>query len=201
MRPATFLTCLWPGLAPLWWRGRFVGLVEAVAFSLGLNLLLAATFIWPEWIAKTWTTLGWSSWGVFWLVACWRSIKQLPTLVDSKPDAASEALFTQAQTEYLKGHWYDAEKLLQTLLRKRPRDVEAHLLLATLYRHDHRLEQAGVTLDRLEQLDGAGRWYLEILTERQRLKRLAEEPGSSGAANEVGTLAADDPHVGASQAA
>ncbi|HTN74494.1 MAG TPA: hypothetical protein VL096_04580 [Pirellulaceae bacterium] len=162
--------------------------------------MLTATFVWPEWFAAPWPTLGWLALSAFWLVACWRSLRQLPTLVDNPPDKTTEALFAQAQTEYLKGHWYDAEKLLGQLIAKRPRDVEAHLLLATLYRHDRRLALATQTLDRLEQLDGAGRWYLEIATERQKLKRLAEEPGSSGAANELSPTA-DDPHVGASQAA
>ena len=200
MRPVTLITCLWPGLAPLWWRGASLGLVEASAFALGLNLLLLATYVWPAWISAPWPLLGWLALSLFWLVACWRSVRQLPTLVDNPPDAATEALFGAAQTQYLKGNWYDAEQLLRQLLVKRPRDVEAHLLLATLYRHDRRLDLARATLDKLERLDGAGRWWMEIANEKQRLVRLAEEPGSNGAADEL-SPAADDPHVGASQAA
>ncbi len=181
----TLLTCLWPGLAPLWWRGHWAGLVEAVAFATGLNLLLTATFVWPEWVERPWPILGWLVLSGVWVVACWRNWRKLPTLVDDQLDAASQALFVQAQTEYLKGNWYDAEKFLQQLLVRRPRDIEGLLLTATLLRHTRRLDEAGIMLDKLERLQGAGRWLLEIAQERQKLQRLAaEQPGSAGAAAE-----------------
>ena len=176
----TLATCLWPGLAPLWWRGQWRGLVVAVAFAAGLNLLLLATFVWPQWVERPWPNLGWFALGTVWLVAGWRSWRMLPTLVDDRIDNITQELFTQAQTEYLKGHWYDAEKLLQQLLARRPRDLEGLLLLATLYRHTRRLDDARQTLDRLERLNGFGRWLLEITHERQKLDQLAEEVNSSG---------------------
>jgi predicted Zn-dependent protease len=78
-------------------------------------------------------------------------------------------LFAEAQAEYLKGNWYDAEKTIQQLIAVRPRDVEAHLLLAAIMRHAHRRDDAVSTLDKLEQFDGASRWCWEINDERQRL--------------------------------
>jgi predicted Zn-dependent protease len=135
---------------------------------------------------------------MFWLSACWRAWRNLPNLVDSRPDAQSEALFTSAQAEYLKGNWYDAEKRVEQLLARRPRDAEGLLLLATLQRHTQRTRAAEQTLDRLEKLDGAQRWTLEIHHERRQLKRQAEEEGSSGAANGQSTNpAGEDPHAGA----
>lgn len=197
----TLLTCLWPGLAPLWWRGSWQGLVEATVFAAGLNLLLTATFVWPQWVEAPWPMVGWVALSGYWLVATWRSCQALPRLIDGKPDGISEGLFRQAQAEYLKGNWYDAEKLIGQLLQRRPRDVEGLLLLATLYRHTGRPTEGLATLDRLERLDGAGRWILEITTERRRLMQLAEEGrGSSGAASNI-TAAAEDLSVGASQAA
>ena len=182
MRPSALVTCLWPGLAPLWWRGVWSGLYEAAAFTLGFNLLLVATFVWPQWIGSPWPMLGWVAVAVFWLSACWRAWRNLPNLVDSRPDAQSEVLFTRAQAEYLKGNWYDAEKQVEQLLARRPRDVEGLLLLATLQRHTQRTSAAQATLERLQRLDGAERWTLEIHHERTQLKRQAEEEGSSGAA-------------------
>jgi hypothetical protein len=181
----TLMTCLWPGLAPLWWRGVWSGLAEAVAFAFGLNLLLTATYVWPQWWAGAWLTLGWLSLGGVWLAGCWRGWRALPGLIESGPDPVSEGLFVEAQAEYLKGHWYDAEKRLEQLLNRRPRDAEGWLLLASLYRHTGRRDEALATLDRLETLSGARRWLLEITHERQRLEKpAAEEPlaSSCGAA-------------------
>jgi hypothetical protein len=172
----TLVTCLWPGLAPLWWRGQWSGLVAAIAFAAGLNLLLTATFVWPAWFASPAPALGWVALIGVWLVACWRNWHKLPTLVDDRIDAPAQALFVQAQTEYLKGNWYDAEKLLQQLFHRRPRDIEGLLLQATLLRHTRRLDDARQTLDRLERLNGAARWYSEIAQERQRIEKLAGEP-------------------------
>lgn len=169
----TLMTCLWPGLAPLWWRGRWSGLVSALVFAAGLNLLLTATFVWPEWVERPWLELGWLALGGVWLVACWRSWRELPTLVDDQIDAVAQTLFVQAQTEYLKGNWYDAEKLLEQLLARRPRDIEGLLLLATLQRHADRPDEALATLERLERLNGSARWLLEIAQERQKIEQLA----------------------------
>jgi hypothetical protein len=175
----TLTTCLWPGLAPLWWRGRWRGLAEAVAFAAVLNLLLVATFVWPMWIARPWPLLGWLACGGFWLVACWRSLAKLPTLVDDNPDT-TQGLLIEAQTHYLKGHWYEAEKAISQLLNRRPRDGEGLLLLATLMRHTQRYDEATATLDRLEQLTTANRWRLEIIQERQRIENLKQEKVEEG---------------------
>ncbi len=203
MRPSALVTCLWPGLAPLWWRGAWSGLYEAAAFTLGFNLLLVATFIWPQWIAAPWPLLAWAGLCMFWVVACWRAWRNLPRLMDSRPDSQSEALFTRAQAEYLKGNWYDAQKQVEQLLTRRPRDVEGLLLLATLQRHSERTRAAEQTLDKLERLDGAERWTLEIHHERLQLKRQTEEEGSSGAAEARTTPipAVEDSTNGARQSA
>ena len=55
------------------------------------------------------------------------------------------------------------------LLQRHPRDVEARLLLATLLRHARRYPEALDQLDRLERLNDAAKWTLEIETERRHL--------------------------------
>jgi hypothetical protein len=177
MRPATVATCFWPGLAALWWRGRWIGLLEATLFTAALNFLLVATFVWPEWFGKPWPMLGWMGVGTFWVLACWRSLAELPALLDGKPDAMSEALFSQAQTEYLKGNWYDAERLASQLLARRPRDAEGRLLLVSILRHAGRNQEAARVLTELERLDGARRWMLEIGSERRQLENGRNEEG------------------------
>jgi hypothetical protein len=171
----TLTTCLWPGLAPLWWRGNWSGLAAALAFAVGLNLLLTATFVWPEWLERPWPTLGWFALSGVWLFACWRNWRKLPTLVDNATDNLAHSLFVEAQHEYLKGNWYDAEVLIQRLLARRPRDIEGRLLLATLLRHTRRLDEAIAVLDALERLNGSARWFHEIARERQRISSLKAE--------------------------
>ena len=58
-----------------------------------------------------------------------------------------DTLFNQAQREYLGGHWKEAEMLLERRIANAPRDMESRLLLATLFRHSRRLEQAGEELN------------------------------------------------------
>jgi thioredoxin-like negative regulator of GroEL len=80
-------------------------------------------------------------------------------------------LFIAAQGEYLKGHWFEAENLLQEMLVRSPADVDAHLLLATLYRHTRRIDEAHERLRLMERLDGVERWQSEIGVERRLLAR------------------------------
>ena len=83
--------------------------------------------------------------------------------------------FIQAQTEYLRGSWADAQTLLETLLERRPRDSEARLLLATLLRHSRRLTKARQQLEILERFDESLPWQFEINRERELLKEIENE--------------------------
>lgn len=177
------ITCLWPGLAPLWWRGLWSGLLEATLFALALNLLLLGTFVWPRWWDAPWPTVGWFALATFWALAAYRAWRQLPLVIDWAPDKQTQGLLSAAQGEYLKGNWYDAQKQLEHLLQRRPRDAEALLLLATVHRHANNQAAALRTLARLESLDGALRWQFEIQSERERLTKLAAEEGSRGPAD------------------
>ena len=52
MEAKHYATCLWPGMADIWWRGRLSALPIAIAFALALNLLLVTRYIYPEWMAS-----------------------------------------------------------------------------------------------------------------------------------------------------
>jgi predicted Zn-dependent protease len=96
---------------------------------------------------------------------------------------AVAGLFQRAQAEYLKGSWYEAEAVLEQLLRIRADDAEARLMLATLLRHTRRIDEAGQQLRILERLDAAGPWMVEIRRERLMLEVLSQD--SSAASPEV----------------
>jgi Flp pilus assembly protein TadD len=74
-----------------------------------------------------------------------------------------------ALDHYLKGDYYQAEQVLEGLLRQNIRDLEARLMLATLLRHAGRGDEARRQLETLARFEGAGKWELEIQAERQLL--------------------------------
>jgi hypothetical protein len=178
----SWTTCLWPGLAALWLRGRWGGLVTAIAFGLLLNFALLTTFAPREMpVVPTGTATPAAAWVVvlgFWIVGLWLGRRELtPAKVSIDPQI--DAWFREAQTEYLKGHWIEAETLLAKLLAKQPEDVEGQLLLATVQRRTGRLAAAHSTLSQLSQVESAARWALEIHTEQRRIAATKDVPAES----------------------
>jgi tetratricopeptide (TPR) repeat protein len=169
---------LWPGLPQVWTRGSWAGLAVAVGFTALANALAAATFVWDEWLSDPVRWTAWSALGIVWLLAWldaradWR--RRLTELsagagLASDPAERCDHWFREAQAAYLTGDWVASEQTLLKLLKLEPRDAEARLLLATLWRHEGRLEVADAELDRLELLESAAPWRHEIAQERERI--------------------------------
>jgi hypothetical protein len=74
------------------------------------------------------------------------------------PDAVSDALLCDAQTEYLRGHWLEAESLL---------------LRTSVYRRSGHVEKARQQLAELAQLPAARTWRHEIAAELHQLSQRA----------------------------
>ena len=172
---------LWPGLAGLWLRGRFAGLAAAIAFAVLLNFALLTTLVWPRLIARELPV--WSAPLAAWVLVLWfwviarrqaAAILSLEAAKSLQPDAASDAALIEAQQEYLRGHWLEAETLLARLLVRRPGDAEARLLLATVYRASGRKTQAAQQLAELSAMPTAGRWREEIQVELKKLSRQSD---------------------------
>lgn len=229
MRLSYLWTCFWPGLTRLWLAGQWSGLISAFAFASGLNFLLAATFIWPEWLDNGVQVVCWATVTGFWAFSAYSSLRWLRTdwacqfeagdadgtgddfssEVESgssssgqlSGDAASgdaattggdqcgdggvakspssAKLFSTAQTEYLKGHWFEAEAALKVLLSRNARDAEARLLWVSVLRRTGRLEAALRQLKALSRLETADVWALEIRHERRRVVRMLKERKSA----------------------
>lgn len=168
------LTCLWPGLARLWFRGEWTGLLAACLFAVVVNLLIAATLVWPEVAPASMRTAGIFAAALWWLIAGCLSLRELPQVAAATDGDPQQGLFVAAQSEYLKGNWIEAEAHLRKLLRRRPRDVEALLLLATLYRRTQRFDEARRQLQQMARLDAARPWQVEVRSERELLRRQLE---------------------------
>ena len=171
MNERPLILCCWPGLAQLWIRGTWSALFLAVGSAVLLNLALVSTFVWPTLFGTSFTWVAWPILMVVWLASGWLSYCWLGEQQDRPaiPEVANDTLFNQAQHEYLKGEWSQAEELLKRRLTKKTRDVEARLLLIAIMRRTERWEQVEQQLEQLEKLDAARAWSEEIRRERQMI--------------------------------
>ena len=176
-------TRMWPGLPRIWSLGSWSGLAQAVGFGLLVNLAVLGSFCWVELLPSGVLTLVWLAIGLFWLGSALLSCR-LDGGGRSKPDNDGETeSFSEAIEHYLRGNWYETQRVLGNLLRRNPRDMEAGLMWATVLRHTGRLNEAHEQLDRLERFDGHHKWGMEICHERERLRReKSEETAGSSTA-------------------
>lgn len=200
MRPVSRILFCWPGLLRLWMWGDFVGLGWALVFALLLNSALVTTWIWDEVLPAGGRTLFWLSAIGLWLAAVavtwWREPQQ-------DKAGTTEDLFRRAQCEYLRGNWYQVELLLGQLFKRHPRDVEAGLIRAAMFRHRRSVEEARQQLRQVGRWDQAGTWQMEIEREWELVERLGtksvatdeapEEPGQPGPVATGGPPPDDEP--------
>lgn len=172
MTAARWLACLWPGLPQLWRHGHWQAWGLAAAFGLLLNLVLLSTVVWTEIVSPSVAAVAWGSLAVFWLISVVLSLRWRPATLSPTQD-----LFPAALSEYLKGNWYEVERLCRQRLAERRGDVETQLLLATMLRHTQRLGEAREQLDRLALIEAAEPWSWEIRSELERLND-AEQAGA-----------------------
>jgi hypothetical protein len=156
--------------------GGWSGLVLALVAAAFLDLLLLGSFGWSELIEPVWRNSLWTGLGVFWIVAVMWSVRQCRRWTAAGlPDPTQDA-FPEALDCYLKGDYYQAEHVLRGLLQRNARDLDAHLMLATLLRRVGRCEEAARQLDVLTRFEGAGKWELEMQRERKLIAEAAQKP-------------------------
>lgn len=190
MHVTSWLLCLWPGLARSWTKGDWSSLALAITFAAMLNLALVTSFKWPEMLGDGFATMIWPILAAVWIVSAMISHQELYTR-QKRPQTAADlspvpdTLFIQAQREYLRGNWADAESMLRRRLQFRVRDVESRLLLATLLRHRQRYVDASVELDTLARFDESEAWKFELERERQLLEFDQQQPSETESAQEL----------------
>ena len=174
----------WPGLPRLWCRGQIPALIIAIVFALFVNLALVSTFIWPQLLGSRFPVLIWPPLLLFWAISTLSSLRtvanwsELPPVAGPDDSLLSDQMFVAAQHLYLIGQWAGtegAETKLVCLLDAFPRDIEARLMLATLFRHSRRLDEASEQLDTLLKFDESVNWKLEIDRERMFISEILAE--------------------------
>ncbi|MCE9551815.1 MAG: tetratricopeptide repeat protein [Planctomycetes bacterium] len=168
---------IWPGFRQVWIHSSYPALALGVGAALLLNLLLATEFVWTEWLSSTARLVGWLGVLTIWSVAAavtWLAITRERRQTAAKlagGEAGEVEPLAAVIEEYLQGKWYEAERLLRQQMRREKKDAEAMLMLATLCRHTGRLDEAERRLDELAALEAAGKWEVEIATERRLIDR------------------------------
>jgi len=166
-----YLSCLWPGLPELWWRGRISALPSALAFAAALNFFLVARFIYPEWLSLSLVRMaGWVGVCV-WLFCVFRCAREMPALLNPRRCSGQPDRFVEAHLAYLQGKWAEAESLLSDCLKIENRDPPSLILLSGVYRHTGRLEAAARLIEEIRLTEAADGWWLEVAAEESRLKR------------------------------
>lgn len=158
----------WPGLMNLWYRGEIYSLAISFLFATIFNIAILGTLVWPEWLAvwfvrSLWVLLAFAG---LWSFAA--SFLSKSSVQAGLPSVECDNLFAEAQSEYLKGQYFEAEATLHRILATGTEDVEAALLLASVLRRTGRFRQAIDCLERLERLDNARYWTQEIAEVRRR---------------------------------
>ncbi len=162
---------LWPGLPQVVWRGSWSGLAMALSAALLFNAALIGTFGWTELFSPVVRNALWALFGTVWLVLTVYSVGGGGAGRVVPRSLATDANFREALVYYLKGNWFQAERLLTEALATHSRDQDCRLMLATLYRRTGRLEEAGQQLEILDRQEGSHKWGWEIRRERQLLEQ------------------------------
>ena len=171
MRGMRWAIYLWPGLPQLWLRGSWSALALAGAVAALLNLALLGSYGWTEVVAPGLLRALWLLLAAVWVASAVLSLAGSRRQGSAgKADPAGDA-FEKALEHYLKGNWFQAERLLADMLRDNAADPEARLMMAALLRHTGRLEEAVEQLDLLTRFDGAQKWEWEVRRERELLSQ------------------------------
>ncbi len=192
LQPKHYLTCLWPGMAELWWRGRVSALPAAIAFAAIVNALLVAKFIYSDWLSGGLVMLACWVVAAAWLVLTIRSIRELPLLLTPRRASEDPDPFPEAQIAFLRADYAEAEKLLNETLAIEPRDPPGLLLLSAIYRHTGRLHASELLLGEVRKLEVADQWELEFAAEHTRLRRDIEARNEDAATGNEDTASAGE---------
>ena len=170
------ILCLWPGVTGLFRHGQWSFLIIALTFAFCLDSLLIAGYFWKEYItgaqryfAPAIVFVIWIALGVF--ENYFEKRIELTKNSDGKRNFYSEAI-----VQYLRGNWFETECFLNEVLKRNPRDADALLMLATMYRHTSRIDESRQVLAKLQKLDDAAKWFSEIENELKALVEAAQEP-------------------------
>jgi tetratricopeptide (TPR) repeat protein len=165
-----YVLCLWPGAGGVFRQGRWPFLTIALLFGFVLCGTVTLNFYWTELLTGT------LRWGMYVMLGfLWLTLSNQSSRMEKHsnflrlPPPPDKDMLPDAQQHYLQGNWFEAECCLNILLQKNPWDIEAMLMLVTLYRHKERYDEAEHLVQELERLENADHWKFEIRMEKRKL--------------------------------
>ena len=164
------LEFLWPGARGALRCGLWSQLAISLVFAVACHATLFLNFYWSDWLTPTERAGSCAALFVIWIALGAVARRRFNEYERTLAVDANGAEFSQAQALYLQGAWFESECCLKALLKRNARDVDALVMLATLYRHTQRFDEARRTLAALEKLDGADFWRVEIDFEKEAIK-------------------------------
>ena len=155
-----------------------------------MNLAIVNLLIWPEMLDTKAKWVGGAALAILWLAALLETRGELRRQAERRraenenrvdPETLRQAelakqcdlQLAEAQQLYLAGEWIETERALLKLTKTNKDDIEAHLLLATVWRRMDRCRDAVRRLTWLGRLDAAAKWRFEI---EQELERASKQP-------------------------
>jgi Tetratricopeptide repeat len=176
MPKSTYLTCLWPGLARVWWAGDWRALFVAFLFAALLNSL-AYLSVFPEYgVGETYLMFGWVAAISWWGASAHSALSELPFLLGMAVKLSKPGDLAEAQVAYLKRNFVATESIIGKILTTEPGDPAPRLLLAATYRQTGRISEARGLLSSLQREPAAFAWQFEIEADLARLERLEKTP-------------------------
>jgi hypothetical protein len=141
-------------------------LVIALVFAFILDLFLVVNFYWTDQI-----TIAQRNIMLICIIVVWFILSSFSHFRLRQFDLISTGMqdekFKEVLIHYLRGNWYEVEMFIIPRLKYNPNDIETLLLQATLYRHTERYAEALQILDKLQLLNGANKWFVEIENEKK----------------------------------
>jgi len=122
--------------------------MKAMGAAVLLNVVLLCSFGWSELISSGMRNMLCSAVVLFWTASAVTGYVQTNRRANRKPLTPAKDTFTQALDLYLKGDNFQAECLLVEMLGRDERDLDARLMLATLYSPQSALRRGGKTARR-----------------------------------------------------
>ena len=183
---------LWPGSTGTLRYGLWDHLGIATIFGVACQGVVVLSFTWTDFLFARARVVLLGSLVLLWVVLSAVAHNRLKKYEQVRDVNSTCSAFLEAQSHYLRGNWFEAEVCLNAILRRNPSDSEALLLLATLFRHIKRFQEARDTLATLEKLSAADFWRQEIIAEYEFLKedekealKNAQESSSEGKERET----------------
>ncbi len=151
---------LWPGLAQVFMGREFDGLVRALVFAVLLNAGVLCTFVWQEAVPVSVVRVVWLGAVVFWVGSLLQSLWVVARLGSEASAERRDALYRTALQAIVRRQWRLAQESAGELLRLRPSDADAAMLMAAACLLAGDEARAHLYLNRVRSTDG-GKWEWE----------------------------------------